>query len=128
MINKLEFNGSDNKKMEVIAVADKVQRSQKTSKQSKTANQARGGDTIGSIDTSGTQGELAFEVGEIERALYAKIVKKCGNRHHWEDWANDVAKIAQTHIDRIQGILDNPANSRASQAFQAFADELRDDL
>lgn len=74
------------------------------------------------------QAELTYEVGEIEKAIYAKIVEKCGNRHHWEDWANDIAKIARTHIDRIQGILENPANTREKAAFNAFAAELRDDL
>ncbi|NLC22176.1 MAG: DEAD/DEAH box helicase, partial [Halomonadaceae bacterium] len=74
------------------------------------------------------QGDLTYEVGEIERAIYAKIVDKCGNRHHWEDWANDIAKIARTHIDRIHGILENPANTKEKAAFEAFAAELRDDL
>jgi len=74
------------------------------------------------------QQELSFEVGEIERAIYAKVVQKCGNRAHWEDWANDIAKIARTHIDRIQAILDNPDNINEIAAFTAFAAELRDDL
>jgi predicted helicase len=74
------------------------------------------------------QQELAFEVGEIERALYARIVDKCGNRHHWEDWANDIAKIAQTHIDRIRALLEDDSQTAARAAFEAFARELRDDL
>ena len=71
---------------------------------------------------------MQFEVGEIERALYAKVVKKCGNRNHWEDWANDIAKIANTHIARITAIVNDPSNNREVEAFTAFADELRDDL
>ncbi|WP_407729280.1 Eco57I restriction-modification methylase domain-containing protein [Pseudomonas helleri] len=74
------------------------------------------------------QADLTYEVGEIERAIYAKIVQKCGNRHHWEDWANDIAKIARTHIDRIQGILENSEYTEEKAAFEAFATELRDDL
>ena len=35
---------------------------------------------------------IRFEDGEIERAIYAKVVQKCGNRSHWEDWAKDIAK------------------------------------
>lgn len=27
---------------------------------------------------------------------------------YWEDWASDVAKIAQTHITRIKAILTEP--------------------
>jgi len=131
MINKLEFNGSDKRKMEVIAIADKVQQKQKKqTKQQKTAGKARTGNSIGSDEpfTPPAQMSIEFEIGEIERALYAKIVKKCGNRHHWEDWANDIAKIAKTHIDRIQAILENPANTSEKTAFDAFANELRDDL
>src|SRR5690606_24777622 len=53
---------------------------------------------------------------------------KCGNRSHWEDWANDIAKIARTHIDRISVILTDPLNVVEQKAFTEFANELRDDL
>ena len=131
MINKLEFNGSDPKKMEVVAVAEKVvQKAKKQSKQAKNVSTARTNNTIGqNLDANKpTQIEMTFEVGEIERALYAKVVKKCGNRHHWEDWSNDIAKIAQTHIARIKAVLEEPSNTREIEAFNAFAVELRDDL
>lgn len=146
MINKLEFNGKDVSRMEVIAVADKVVKKAKKAKpkggegeknttglsegkKQRGTAQARGGSSIGTAATPiPVQEEMVFEVGEIERALYAKIVKKCGNRHHWEDWASDVAKIAKTHIDRIQAILENPANTNEISAFNEFAHELRDDL
>ena len=128
MINKLEFNGRDTSKMEVIAITDKVQK--RTPSTSKGAGKkAKGGRSIGSGDKSQPeQMSMDFEVGEIERALYAKVVKKCGNRHHWEDWANDVAKIANTHIDRIEAILEDPSFEKEHKAFHAFANELRDDL
>ena len=132
MINKLEFNGKDTQKMEVIAIADKIQPKQaRPSKGEKTLKKARGGNAIGSSDdlfNPDNQIPIEFEIGEIERALYAKIVKKCGNRHHWEDWAGDIAKIARTHIDSINAILENPANEAERTAFEAFAAELRDDL
>ena len=133
MINKLEINGKDTQKMEVIAIADKVQAKQKRpGKSEKVIKQARGGNTIGKVDgvsNSDAQPSLfQFEVGEIERALYAKIVKKCGNRHHWEDWAGDIAKIAQTHIDSINAILEHPDHHAEREAFAAFTAELRDDL
>ncbi|EHI1084430.1 DEAD/DEAH box helicase, partial [Escherichia coli] len=130
MINKLEFNGKDTARMEVVAVADKVvKKTKRQTKKSETVAKARKSNGIG----AGTiqppeQLDIEFSVGEIERALYAKIVKKCGNRHHWEDWANDIAKIARTHIDRIHAILENPANTAEISAFKAFSDELRDDL
>ncbi|WP_323059935.1 DEAD/DEAH box helicase [Klebsiella variicola] len=130
MINKLEFNGKDTARMEVVAVADNVvKKTKRQTKKSELAGKARKSSGIGSAVTSAPeQFDIEFSVGEIERALYAKIVKKCGNRHHWEDWANDIAKIARTHIDRIHVILENPANTVEISAFSAFADELRDDL
>ncbi len=130
MINKLEFNGKDTGRMEVIAVADKVvKKTKRQTKKSELAGKARKSSGIGSaVSPAPEQFDIEFSVGEIERALYAKIVKKCGNRHHWEDWANDIAKIAHTHIDRIRGILENPGNKIEISAFRAFADELRDDL
>lgn len=134
MINKMEldFNKSMLSKMEVVAVTGKIQK-----KQERKPSNGRGQTNIGTRakEESGkykgdddTQLTFPVEIGEIERAIYAKIVKKCGNRHHWEEWANDIAKIANTHIDRINAILENPSNKKEREAFKAFADELRDDL
>lgn len=133
MVNKLDLVGPDRSKMEVIAITDTVQRkaSQLKDKGAKQVGKAKGKYAIGESASSypaEIQGDLEFEVGEIERALYAKVVDKCGNRHHWEDWANDIAKIAQTHIDRIKALLEDPEQPAARVAFDEFAHELRDDL
>jgi predicted helicase len=133
MVNKLELVGPDRSKMEVIAIADKIQPKapQKDAKGTK-VGKAKGkyaiGDATSNYDPAPEQASIPFEVGEIERALYAKVVEKCGNRHHWEDWANDIAKIAQTHIDRIQALLEDPSQIEARNAFNHFSSELRDDL
>ncbi len=132
MINKLELAGNDKSKMEVVAITDEIRRKSDKATGKKKDEVAKGGFTIGEPVPKKYGKEdnldLQFEVGEIERALYAKVVQKCGNRSHWEDWANDIAKIARTHIDRITGILENPANTKELKAFNAFAHELRDDL
>ena len=134
MVNKLDLNGPDTSKMEVIAISDKIARKAKKpakkdigkgkfelgKKHKKPGKGGKADDT--------PQMALELEVDEIQRAIYAKIVKKVGNRSHWEDWANDIAKIARTHITRIQTILDTPANTAEIAAFNAFAEELRDDL
>ena len=133
MVNKLDLIGSDPRKMEVIAITDKAEKKTKKTRGTTNGKAGKGQYGIGSKnhDAPGQltqQAELAYEVGEIEKAIYAKIVEKCGNRHHWEDWANDIAKIARTHIDRIQGILENPEYTNEKATFEAFAAELRDDL
>ena len=131
-INKLDLIGRDPKKMEVIAISDDVQkRPDKASKNKNKGSGAKGQHGIGEDQgkyKAPEQAQLQFEVGEIERALYAKIVKKCGNRNHWETWANDIAKIANTHISRITAIVSDESNTKEVAAFKSFADELRDDL
>ena len=136
MVNKLDLIGKDISKMEIIAVTDKITRKPIVSKdangekikQKVTGRNSHGIGQTATPATATTQGDLQFEIGEIERAIYAKVVQKCGNRSHWEDWANDIAKIAKTHIDRIQAILETPANSKEIEAFNNFAHEIRDDL
>ncbi len=149
MINKLQFNGKDTAHMEVIAIADKVQKKTKkkatsqpsgstdgssfelsSGKKSKALKQAKDGSSLGGSreEEAGTQTEMEFSTDNIERALYAKVVKKCGNRHHWEDWAKDVALIANRHIERIKSILENPNNTEEIKIFNEFAAEIKDDL
>ncbi|WP_413207351.1 hypothetical protein [Rhodospirillum sp. A1_3_36] len=127
----MEFDGPDPRRMEVIAVTDKIHRPAMPA--ASAVPSGKGSFSIGSTAPKPgadglTQGEFHFEVGEMERAIYSKVVEKCGNRHHWEDWASDIAKIARTHITRITGILDNPENTREREAFAGFSEELRDDL
>lgn len=132
MVNKLDLIGRDPSKMEVIAITDKLtRRAKRATPQEEARAAAKSGGRIGTAAPPPLipeQREIEFEIGEIERAIYAKLVQKVGNRRHWEDWAKDIAKIAQTHIGRIETILENPNNTREREAFQAFAKELRADL
>jgi predicted helicase len=69
----------------------------------------------------------AFVFDEFAKAIMAKIVKKCGRRDYWEDWAGDIAKIAQTHITRITALVAKPDTPERT-AFDAFLAEIHDDL
>ena len=131
MINKIDLNGSDPQKMEVIAVTDLGKRRKKVMKEAtglakRQYNLGKAQPASGGAEED--QGEFVFEVTELERAIIAKVVEKVGNRHHWEEWANDIAKIANTHIDRIKAILENPENTKAIARFKEFSAELKDDL
>ncbi|MBF0870479.1 DEAD/DEAH box helicase [Gluconobacter japonicus] len=130
MVNKMDLQAKpDTSRMEVVAVTKKI--TQKTmALTTGTAQKAHSSYSLGKKASrpSDEQFKMEFQVGEIERAIYAKIVKKVGNRHHWEDWAGDIAKIAQTHITRITTILDNPENVQAREAFNQFVSDLRSEL
>ena len=77
--------------------------------------------------TDGQQTEMVFSVDEFSRAIMARIVKKCGTRDYWEDWATNIAEIAKNHISRLTSILKEP-DTDARKAFDSFLEELRDDL
>lgn len=129
-VNKLDLNIKDVQKMEVICVTDKI--SQKTAKKPSESQKSKNSFNLGESSNKNNiqteQTAFKFEVSDVERAIYAKVVQKCGNRHHWEDWANDISKIANTHISRIKTILENEENKTEIKAFEGFLDELKDDL
>lgn len=130
MINKMDLQAKPDKaRMEVVAVTNKITPKSKALTAG-TAQKAHSSYAIGQRTEKNDprQDSIQYEVGEIERAIYAKIVKKVGNRHHWEDWAGDIAKIAQTHITRITTILDNPENTQPREAFEQFSADLKSEL
>ena len=77
----------------------------------------------GSNGQAGPQTVLQFD---LPAAIRAKIVEKCGNRKYWEDWAHDVARIAQAHIERIRAMVH--ADDASREVFSEFLKELHDDL
>jgi predicted helicase len=63
-----------------------------------------------------------FRIDDWRQAIYARLVDKVGERTYWEQWAKDIAAIAQAHVTRIKAALSLP-DKRA--AFQEFVAELR---
>lgn len=131
-INKLDLVGKNPSKMEVIAVTDQV-RSKQGSGGPRKSKRKKGlgiGKTENDKDSGKKKPQFSFQfsIGEVEKALYAKIVKKCGNRLYWEEWATDIAKIAQTHITRISAIVGDKNNVIEVREFNRFAKELRANL
>jgi predicted helicase len=139
MINKLDLTGQDKSKMEIIAITDTINIKAKpkngdanVAKVNKVAKKAKGGQALGQGTAepaaAPTQQNIEYHVGEIERAIVAKVVQKCGNRLYWDEWATDIARIAQTNISRITAILAKQENTAEIAAFNSFLKELQDDL
>lgn len=83
-----------------------------------------GGDDTGNNKTTAQQLELdLFEIKEWKEAIYAKIVEKCGEKRYWENWAKDVATIAELVTVRIQGIISK--DSSVKEQFNEFVDSLQ---
>jgi len=73
------------------------------------------------------QTALNFPLQDWENAIFAKIVIKCGTRKYWEQWAQDVAKIAERHIIRITALLKS-SDAKYRKRFDQFLDGLRKTL
>ncbi|MEV0624732.1 DEAD/DEAH box helicase [Nonomuraea wenchangensis] len=69
--------------------------------------------------------ETLFSVTDWRDAIYARIVDKVGERHYWEDWARDIAQIADRHVIRIKAALEIPEKR---VFFEEFVSELRANL
>ena len=129
-INKIDMGVDISGQIEIVAVGNTLPE-QQTKNESAGIGQGGGdnGDNGDPFETEGskkpTQG--SFDYDEFQKAILARIVKKCGTREYWGDWANGIARIAQTHITRITAALADHS-SPAYQSFSAFLDELRDDL
>lgn len=88
-----------------------------------------GGGQGGGGEGSGatTQGPVLplFHLEEWKDAIYAKLVKKCGTRRYWEDWAADVAGIAEAQMARINAMLDA---GKLKSDFELFLKGLQENI
>uniref|UniRef100_UPI0035D024CA DEAD/DEAH box helicase n=2 Tax=unclassified Bartonella TaxID=2645622 RepID=UPI0035D024CA len=71
-------------------------------------------------------GRLPF-YKEFPNALKTLLAKKFAIADYWENWAGNVAEIAQNHITHLQNLLADE-NSEAFHAFDAFHKELKNNL
>jgi predicted helicase len=107
------------------AVVEDVAPKPKTADKDEETDTGLGGEQEPDVEPEEEQ--LAFVLDDLSQAIKAKIVDKCGTRDYWEDWASDIAKIAQAHITRINSIVLN-SGTPERKAFLDFVEEIRDDL
>ena len=110
MVNKIELNNARDERVNIIGVGGKE------------------ADEYGDGSTKPDHAQGVFDLsalGAFREAMYAKIVQKVGSRRYWEDWAKDVAVIAEHHRTRLVGLLDA---GHADAEFDAFLSALRANL
>ena len=87
-----------------------------------------GGDDTKTGDPLAVQTAFNFpHLEDWENAIFAKIVIKCGTRKYWEQWAQDVAKIAERHVTRIKALLES-SDDAYRKRFDKFLFGLRKTL
>lgn len=110
-INQIELNKHRPDQIQVIGVG----------------GQAGDGNDDGGGQAKTTQISFAFPDIDLWRdAIYAKIVLKCGDRRYWEDWAKDVARIAERHTARVTALVES--NKSARKAFERFLSGLHENI
>ena len=110
MVNKIELNNAKDDKLQIIGVG--------------------GGNTDDDSSNAGSSTQLSLPFNGFDQwqdAIYAKIVQKVGDRRYWEDWASDIAIIAERHVTRIRAILEDPA-LEVAPFFDTFHAGLRANL
>ncbi|MCR5662166.1 MAG: DEAD/DEAH box helicase family protein, partial [bacterium] len=63
---------------------------------------------------------LDLDEHTLRKAVNALLVKKCGTKVYWQDWAKDIAEIAKVYIERIKRRV-CPASAEAPEG-EARAD------
>ena len=70
--------------------------------------------------------QLAMQFEQLQGIVFAKMVNKVGDRRYWEQWAKNVAEIAERHIARITNLIDNDGTHK--KAFEDFLNGLQKNI
>lgn len=70
--------------------------------------------------------QLAMQFEQLQGVVYARMVQKVGDRRYWEQWAKDVAQIAERQIERIKYLIENKKDQR--KAFDRFLGGLQKNI
>lgn len=80
----------------------------------------------GNGESSAFAKQLALQFEELQGLIFARMVKKVGDRLYWEQWAKDVAIIAQRQIETINHLL--KVNTKHEKTFNQFLNGLRKNI
>lgn len=51
---------------------------------------------------------LPLYFDKLQDVIFARMVERVGNRRYWEQWAKDIAEIAERHKQQILKLVDRP--------------------
>jgi len=70
--------------------------------------------------------QLAMQFQQLQSVFFARLVQKVGDRRYWEQWASNVAEIAQQQVARIHRLI--TMDSEHERAFEEFLGGLRQNI
>lgn len=77
-------------------------------------------------DSEKLNNQFALQFEALQNVLYARLVKKVGDRRYWEQWATNVAEIAQRQMERITYLIEEKTEHR--KAFDMFLEGLQSNI
>jgi predicted helicase len=84
-------------------------------------------DDSGGSDPSKEIGrQIAIQFEQLQDVVFARMVQKVGDRRYWEQWAKDVAIIAERQIERIKYLINEKKDQR--DAFDKFLSGLQKNI
>ncbi|WP_430967361.1 DEAD/DEAH box helicase [Spongiimicrobium sp. 2-473A-2-J] len=80
----------------------------------------------GGYKTEKLNQQFALQFEALQNVLYARLVKKVGDRRYWEQWAQNVGEIATRLIERFTYLIDEKTEHR--KAFDSFLKGLQSNI
>lgn len=114
-VNKLELNKK--RPSQIVVGGSEVA----FDENGKPIEKERSGESTEQTNEIGRQIAIQFE--QLQEVVYARMIEKVGDRRYWEQWAKDVAIIAERQIERIKYLVNEKKGQRA--AFDRFLDGLQ---
>ncbi|NCA22375.1 MAG: helicase, partial [Crocinitomicaceae bacterium] len=70
--------------------------------------------------------QLALQFEQLQHVVFARMVNKVGDRRYWEQWAKNVAEIAERQVIRIKQLVKD--NGPHQAAFDKFLEGLQKNI
>ena len=70
--------------------------------------------------------QLSMQFEQLQSVVFARMVQKVGDRRYWEQWAKDVAQIAERNIERIKRLIQT--DDKHKKAFERFLKGLQKNI
>lgn len=70
--------------------------------------------------------QLSLQFEQLQDVVFARMVEKVGDRRYWEQWAKNVAEIAERQMERITRLIKD--EGKHQKAFEKFLGGLRKNI
>ena len=121
-INSIELNKGRGKRIVVAGVTGKKKGQKRTGKNKGDEKENTDNDVVTPIQDT-FDFDFEKDLPAWTDGILVRTVQKCGDRRYWEDWAKNIAKIAERQIKAISDLLDKGIGL---EEFQLFLSGLRE--